>query len=739
MLDGLRQGLARVLFATLISPAAIASAAQHSDPDGPDRDNVPVIYAVPLGDEERIELDGRLHEAVWTRAVPIDHFFQVEPVEGGTPSERTEVRVAYDRDNLYIAAVLYDSDPSGIRAYQRQRDAGLGSDDRFMWVLDTFLDGRSGYFFEINPAGLMGDGLLRGSNVNKAWDGIWEARVRRDDQGWSAEIRIPFRTLNFDPALHTWGINFQRTVRRNSEEIVWSGHRRNQGLFQLVTAGRLTGLQGITQGVGVEARPYAAGSWRSVPGAAGIASADVGVDLDYSITPSLRVAATVNTDFAEANVDQRQVNLTRFPISFPEQRQFFLENTSLFSFAPSSGVQPYFSRRIGLVDGSQVPIVYGARLAGTAGAFEVGALQVRTGRDGTAPAETFTVGRLRRNFLRQSSAGVVYTRRTTEHDDQALPLPDRQTIGVDLNLATSTFLSSKNLEFEGFYVWHSDPAIGGGSPARSRTGRGVRLSYPNDVWRAHISIRDFGEEWDPAVGFAPRRGFRRTQPTVTWAPRPRQSRIVRQFEFEARLEYLTDSNGRLETRQIDYTPFGIRFASGDSMSVEVRQQLERIEQPFQIYGTLVIPPGTHRFDSAQISYNGASQRPVTTNVSWQRGGFWNGTRTRYDGRLTVRPTTGLVLAANWERNLVSLPDGRFTADLVRLDGSWHMSPWSSFTSNVQWDNVSDVLGLYTRLRWILRPGNDLYVVYTHNWRHDVDRFATLSRGATTKINYAHRF
>jgi hypothetical protein len=263
------------------------AAAQSGDP-------VPQLAAERMHADERIELDGLLDEPVWARAVPTTDFRQQEPVEGAPPSERTEVRVAYSAGSLYIGAHLFDSDPSGIKGFQRRRDAGLGSDDRFMWILDTFRDGRTAYFFEINPAGLLGDGLLRigsGANLSKSWDGIWDVRVRRHERGWTAEIRIPFRTLNFDPRSDTWGINFQRTIRRRSEELIWSGYRRNQGLFLPINAGVLTGLQGISQGLGLEAKPYVAAS-RSTSGGVTDAGADIGLDIGYSVTPSLRLAMT---------------------------------------------------------------------------------------------------------------------------------------------------------------------------------------------------------------------------------------------------------------------------------------------------------------------------------------------------------------------------------------------------------------------------------------------------------------
>ena len=466
-------------------------------------DDTPEVRAIRLDGEERILLDGVLSESAWRRAVPVSDFRQQEPGEGAEPTERTEVRVAFDAGSLYIGAMLYDSEPSAIRGYQRRRDAGLGSDDRFMWILDTFLDGRSAYFFEINPQGLLGDGLLRvgsGNSLNKSWDGIWDARVARHDTGWSAEIRIPFSTLNFSPPPVAWGISFQRTIRRRPEELVWSGWRRNQGLFRPVNAGRLTGLHDLSQGIGLEARPYVSGGARTSGGVAD-ATRNTGVDLGYSLTPSLRAAVTVNTDFAETDVDDRQVNLTRFPLFFPERRQFFLEGSGVYSFAPSNGVTPYFSRRVGLADGAAVPITYGARLGGQAGAYDVGFLQVRTGETSTTGAEDFTVGRVRRNLFAQSSVGVLYTRRATaEFEGDAAP--HRQTVGLDLDLSTARFLGNKNLQFEAFVLGHTPGAVDDGTTLDDRSARGLRLNYPNDIWRAHVSYREIGAAWDPALGFA---------------------------------------------------------------------------------------------------------------------------------------------------------------------------------------------------------------------------------------------
>ena len=727
---------------------AVAGQAGEPDDAAEEAASLRTVRALALGPDERIEIDGQLTEPAWDRAEPAGEFVQQEPTEGGAPTERTEVYVVYSRDELYIGAILHDSDPDGILGHQKQRDQGLGTDDRFMWILDTFLDGRTGYFFETNPSGLLGDGLVRAGSgrgdISKQWDGIWVVKTARGDYGWSLEIEIPFRTLNFDPTSDTWGINFQRTIRRKQEELVWSGHRRNQGFFRPIHAGRLIGLQGITQGVGLEVKPYGSTAWREVAEQGTEVPANVGFDLNYNVTSSLKAAVSVNTDFAETEVDRRRVNLTRFPLFFPEQRDFFLENASVFNFSPASRVIPFFSRTIGLADGREVPIVLGSRLTGQAGAYDLGFLQVRTGQGDELGGEDFTVGRVKRNFWRQSTVGAIYTRRATgEFGGDLAPL-DRHTVGADLDLSTSTFLGDKNLQFEAFYVWHNEPDRAGTASTGDRSARGVRFDYPNDIWRAHVSYRELGDEFRPAMGFTPRNGFRRVQPSLTWAPRPERWASVRQLEFGIFYEHLLDLDNVLQTRRTNLTLFQVRFQSGDFFAVRNSHTLERLEDPFEISDGVVLPVGDYRFSEVQFEARTASQRPVSGRVGVFLGDFWSGRGRSIGVGLTVRPVEGVTASADWSRDDVTLPEGAFTTDLVRLSGAWHLSPWTSVTGNIQYDTVSDVVGLFTRLRWILTPGSDFFLVYTQNWQYDRTslrdaRFVTLSRGATTKINYTHRF
>ena len=728
--------------------------AADGDENGRESLEVPLLRAVPVPAGERIDLNGFLTEAAWSLATPATTFTQQEPTEGARPTEASEVRVVIDGDALYIGAMFFD-DPDGILAYQKRRDKGLGTDDRFMWILDTFLDGRTGYFFEINPAGLMGDGLLRqgGHYVNKAWNGVWEARVQRLDNGWSAEIRIPWSTLNFDPSSDTWGINFQRTIRRKQEEVLWTGHRRTEGLFRPIHAGRLTGLRGMSQGVGLEVKPYAVAGWTDQTMQSARSSRDVGVDLAYSITPSLRAAASLNTDFAEVEVDQRRVNLTRFPLRFPERRDFFLEGSGVYNFAPRNGANPYFSRRIGLREGNPIPIQFGTRLGGQAGRYQLGFLQVGTEDHLGVGGEDFTVARVKRQIFTESTIGAIYTRRAGGAEASSVRPAVDQTVGVDLDLRTSRFLGDKNLQVDAFFVWNSNPEPTIGRTLSDLSARGLRIDFPNDIWQMHLSYREFGSSYDPAVGFVTRNGFRRVEPNITWRPRP-DSTWIRQYRFGTQFRYLASiDTGRPEERQWEFDLLGIEFENSADFNVRVTSQFEDLDRAFEISDGIVIQPGGYQGWAWEVMGSTPSQKPIKLGAGIGGGDFWNGDRFGYDLGMEYRPSAGVELGLEYERNKVSLPQGVFDTNLMRLNTAWDISPWSSITSNVQYDDVSEIVGLFLKTRWIIAPGNDLYFVYTQNWQNlrgdqldprftgdQLDpRFTTLSQGLSTKLNYTFRF
>ena len=705
-------------------------------------------FPIKSGD---IKLDGRLDDTFWSDITGISDFLVQEPVEGGEPTEKTTIKIAYDENYLYIGAIFYDSEPDGIKAFKMRKDAPLNTDDRFMWILDTYLDGRNAYFFEINPRGLMGDGLLtigQGRSLNKDWDGIWRPWTYIGDFGWSAEIRIPFHTLNFDPKTNTWGINFQRTIRRKNEEILWSGHKRNQGIYRPQDAGRLTGLNNISQGLGLELVGYGKAEALKVQNESegdynNSQSLDGGLDVNYNITPGLKASLTVNTDFAETEVDDRQINLTRFPIRFPEKRDFFLEGANIFRFAPSSGVYPYFSRKIGLRSGNPIPILYGGRVIGKIGKVEVAAQQVKTRETDNFSSEEFSVIRLKQNFLKESSIGVLYTRRHTNKGKQFVPpLQDRNTLGIDLTLNTSTFLKNQNLQFQAFAVIHN-PELPGeiNNNIWDRSARGLRFNFPNDPWSGSLSYREFGVSYDPAVGFSRRNSFRRVEPRIRFSPILEKSSTIRELKWEVSFENLMSLQWKKLTQNIRLTPLSIRFESGDEISYQIIRNFERLEYDFDILGdnSIIIPVGNYTNWSHQIELETANYRKIVYGIELNTEGFWSGNRTEYENELIFRPFPGINLNLGYIHSRVNLREGNFKTNLVRFLGDFDFTPFISFSSNIQYDDISENIGMNNRFKYTITPGSDIYFVYNHNWFDDNGKYKTSSMMGATKITYTHRF
>ena len=700
---------------------------------------------------EDIKLDGKLDESFWNSISGISDFLVQEPIEGGIPTENTVIKIAYDNKYLYIGAIFYDSDPEEIKAFKMRKDAPLNTDDRFMWILDTYLDGRNAYFFEINPRGLMGDGLLsigQGRSLNKDWDGIWRPWTHIGDYGWSAEIRIPFHTLNFDPKISSWGINFQRTIRRKNEEILWTGYKRNQGIFRPQDAGLLIGLENISQGLGLELVGYGKAEASKVEKDLGEGyikngNIDAGLDINYNITPGLKASLTLNTDFAETEVDDRQINLTRFPIRFPEKRDFFLEGANIFRFAPSSGVYPYFSRRIGLQSGNPVPISFGGRFIGKIGKVEVAAQQVRTKKTDFIDSEDFSVIRVKQNFLKESSIGILYTRRhTNKGKDFVPPLPDRNTLGVDLSLNTSTFLKNQNLQFQAFAILHNPNSLDNTDKnVWDRSARGLRFNFPNDPWSGSLSYREFGVFYDPAVGFSRRNSFRRVEPRIRFSPILEKSPIIRELQWELSFENLMSLGWKKLTQNIRLTPLSIRFESGDEISYQFIRNFERLEYNFNILGdnSIIIPIGNYTNWSHQIEIETANHRKIVYELELISEGFWSGKRTEYQNNLTIRPLEGINLSFGYIYSKVNLKEGNFKTNLIRILGDFDFSPFISFSSNVQYDDISKQIGMNNRFKYTLTPGSDIYFVYNHNWIGDKGKYKTTSMLGATKITYTQRF
>ena len=596
------------------------------------------MTALRLADGDEVGLDGVLDEAFWSRAVPATDFIQVDPDNGQPATEETEVRIVYTREALYIGVRAFDSEPDRWLGYQRRRDEFLGSDDRFMWTIDTFLDGRSGYFFEMNPAGLMADALLGVNGQNRQWDGIWNARHNHDNLGWTLEIEIPFRTLNFDPDNDAWGTNFQRTVRRKNEDSIWMGWARNQGLRRMTNAGRVTGISEVTQGNGLDIKPYGVFTSQKIGDLAVSNDGNAGLDIFYNPTPGMRATVTFNTDFAQTEVDDRQVNLTQFSLFFPEKRDFFLDGAPFFDFgSPQNGlrVNPFFSRRVGLnADGTAQKIDFGTKVTGQMGLQDVGVLHVRTGNEDGVIGEDITVARVKRRMLSQSYVGELYTRR----DSRVAGEDALHTVGADLRLATSTFLGSQNLEATG---WWLTATTGDAAVTDDRAAFGATISYPNDRWSGGLDLREVQENFAPSLGFVSRAGYRRYMPNVQFAPRPNAHPYIRQFTFSTTVDVQTDMANDLLKREVSARMFGVSMHLQESFSFNTTQTRERLDRPFRIARRFELPVGSvYNYTRFQVNFQTANRRILALSGRYGWGNFFSGTRNETVLNLTLRARPG---------------------------------------------------------------------------------------------------
>lgn len=660
-----------------------------------------------------LSVDGVLDEPAWATAGVIPDLVQQSPVSGGTTPYRTEVRALADPDGLILGFVCTDPEPNRIGIHTMLRDGDLGGDDQITVVLDTFGDGRNGYFFRFNAAGAMQDGLISGpETISTDWDGIWTVAVRRVATGWTAEMLLPSRTLRFRKDLPSWGLNVDRYVPRALMSLRWSGTTLDSKLWDLSRAGRLEGLGNLTQGLGLSVVPYALG--RRVDTADGEDAAlkgTAGIDVGWSPTPDLGGVVTVNTDFAETDVDTRQINLTRFPLFFPEKRSFFLEGSNLFTFGLGLNrtFAPFYSRRVGLYEGEAVPIDVGAKVIARSGAFSLAALDVgMRGTDLTEKTNLFA-GRLTWDVDPHLRIGALVT------DGDPAGRAANTLAGLDAVWRTSSFAGDKN-----FAVGAWGAASRGDLPDGQRTGWGIKVDYPNDLWDVTAKVNEFGDALSPALGFLPRPGTRQWTGAVEYMPRPREGPLaawVNRFFFVLVGELVTDLSGRMESWEVFTAPLNFRLKSGDSAEVGFVREYELLTEPFEVEEGVAIPPGRYEFTRSRLEATSSSKRrwKAGGEVSW--GGFYSGHLTEVSGFAAFSDPGGhLQLRLAGLANFGDLPEGSFVQRLWQLNTTYAMSPDLVLSVNGQYDTVSKNLGFFARARWTLEPGRELILVWNHDWQ-----------------------
>jgi hypothetical protein len=700
---------------------------------------------------EPVSVDGVLDEPVWVSASSIGELVQRQPAPGTAPSERTDVKLLFDDTHLYIGVSALDSQPDRIIGTQMARDGNLGSDDRIEVLLDTFRDQRSAFYFATNPSGALVDGLaFANGQLNTDWDAIWNVRTRRNGDGWVAEFAIPFKSLSFPSGRTSWGFNIARHIHRKLEEARWSGARLETQFLQVSESGVITELDGLTQGIGLDLRPFLAGRRLDAGGREDI-DGEPGLDVFYSLTPSLRLTATVNTDFGETEVDARQINLSRFSLLFPEKRAFFLEDAGVFSFAsigpdpapgvPAAGadVYPFFSRRIGLLGGQEVPLEAGAKLTGKIGRSEIGVLDVRTGSlDEVAVPKNFFIARYKRNLFRQSYVGAIVTSGDPE------PGRSGQTVGVDLRLATSRFLGgSRNFNVNAYAVRSANEGTRGRDWSY-----GVSALYPNDRFSAHVVLREMQENFRPALGFVQRDNVRMLRIAGSYNPRPKNLLNLQQIHHDVYFTHFTRlDNGEVESWDVYVTWFDWHFNSGDNLHgiLDFNPTYERLFEPFEISPGVILPPGEYRFTRFKTNlFATASKRRLSGSVNVFWGNYWSGSAEQVNASLTYKlpPRLNVVLTAN--QTFATLPEGNFTARILSANVGFAASPSLAFSNLVQYDNRSRNLGWQSRVRWTLQPGKDLFFALQQGWieteaddgRH---RFQAQDNKTSAKFQYSFRF
>jgi hypothetical protein len=659
----------------------------------------------------------------------------VEPRQGDRAHGRGIVKVLAGPKALVFGIRCDDREASGIVSFTKERDGDFEAEDHVVVVLDPFQDGRSGYVFAVNPGGARFDALVEpgGEGVDSNWDGEWEAGTARDAFGWTAEIRIPIATLRFKRDLREWGLNVQRRVQRLQETDRWASPRQDYSIFQTSQAGLLTGLPHFDLGLGLGVRPALVGGFQNpAPDASTDGTLEPSLDVTQRLGTNALASLTVNTDFAETEVDARQTNLTRFPLFFPEKRTFFLDAADIFSFGTGLGGEsllPFFSRRIGLVEGQEVPILAGLKTTGRVGAMNFGGLVVRTREEpDLAPAATLGVVRLQRNVLAESRVGVLATA------GDPLGRSGSFELGADFTYQTSHFRGDKNFIAS---LWG---LVTGRDDLRGfddRTAYGLKIDYPNDLWDCYLIYRHVGDGFDPSLGFVPRRGINSYQAGCSYAPRPKHS-FIRQMFHELYPSLTTDLGGSWESYRVFMAPVNWRLESGDRFELNVAPAGERLKQPFELVEGVVIPRGAYDWVRYRVEVETAAKRKLSSQATWWFGGFYTGTLHQIELEASWTPSPIVTFLIEAERDIGRLEQGDFDLTLVGTRVRLNLSPNLQFDSFLQYDTEDRAFGTNTRLRWTFNPRGDLFVIYNHNLRQIEDRWRRDANELLVKLQYTFR-
>jgi hypothetical protein len=720
----------------LLALSVFASAAQAADAVD-FATYVPRVAAVRIERAEAPKIDGDLADPAWAKAAVVEEFYQVEPVEGGAPSLKTRAYVMYDERTLYVGFHLYDDEPDKIVRAQLARDAILRDEDAIRVMLDPFGTFRDGYFFATNANGAKVDGLIENNKAppNTEWNTIWDVAARVVEDGWIAEFAIPFQSISIDSARPEWGMQLLRTIRRKNEEIRWSNIDRSRDRIDLTNPGRVTGIENVRRGVGLEAQLFARGAaaydWEL--GETDF-SFDPSANIFYKITPSLTGSLTLNTDFADAPLDARQVNTGRFDLFFPETRDFFLQDAASFEFGgrvfrDNVNGLPFFSRNIGIVEGTPVDLVAGAKASGKVGRFNVGALAVKTGAAGAYDGQYLAAGRASVSLLAESKAGVVFT-----HGDPTGVFTNTLA-GADFQYKNSTrWPGTLYADFTYLRTFDSD-----GAQSASDHFAGSEIAYRSDKWNWTSRFYNIGEDYRPRLGFANRTGVR--QYNVNGFRQFRSDEgTIRIIESGLFGLVVTDLDDALLDREIGGWIVA-ETRSGDVAELEIFRGFLDIRETFDIAGRLNVPVGEYRFTRYRLHAGLSEGRPLSFGAQYRWGGAYGGDFREWTARASLRPSRHFEISSEYVLTRFMLPTGDLDIHVAAIASTIAISPRMWIQSDIQYDNISENFTFLSRFRWEPRPTQEIFLALGHTALIEEDRFPSSFRaqGSSLALRLGHTF
>jgi hypothetical protein len=724
-----------LLISTLIYPSLPAYAASQPLLISPAADTAAPTRIAP---GEAPIIDGDLSDPAWAKAAIIDDLRQVEPNTGAPATERTVVRMMYDENNLYFSIYAYDSEPDLIIMRSMARDSDIYTGDNVGFTLDPGPTRRNAYSFQFGPSGGRNDSLiLNNSQELDEWDPIWHLQTRIADNGWIAEIAIPFQSLSYEAGGADWGFEVSRTIRRKNEDVQWATQNPALDFRDVSQTGTLTGISNINRGLGLDIQVYGVGrakhDWH-IPGDGAGLSFTGGGNIFYRITPSLTGTLTFNPDFSDAPLDARQVNTTRFSLFFPETRDFFLHDAAAFEFGgrgfsqgfdrSANNGRPFFTRNIGLAGGEQVSIIGGGKLSGTFGGFGIGALTVLTDDTPSASGQFLSVARITRPVLGESKLGIVMT------NGDPTGQSNNTVVGADFQYRNSNFSGVGILQSD-FYFERSFSNTAGNDNAF-----GVALNLPNEPWGGNASFKQLGENFEPALGFANRVGIRDYRVSLYNRQRfPRPN--IRVLEFDAMASFITDHDGRLETREAEVgidliTPSDYEYA------LDVRNNFENILNPFDVAG-VDLPIGRYSWTNFEARFESSDAEAISFGAEVACCSFYDGDGIEASAEIDFRPNQFYEIAAEWEGTFLDLPAGRVDIHVLTVNAILNFSPDMWLDMQVQYDNISKELGFLSRYRWEYSPGNEVFVAIGQTAEIPNSRFISQRSQVSVRLGRTFRY